>query len=1777
MVISKPRVILSLLAFLLAYSLSGQNFTRNNWYFTGNNAALTFAKFDENKPVLVKDGQALNQSGEKLTVNDPTTGDLLFYSDGINIYDASHQIMNHATNLNSDPNGIQALSASPVPGSNNGDWYYLFVRTASGDINYTIIDMTAQGNRTNGPPVGEVISSEVNIATGIADRGDGMITIGSRDMTEFWLLTQDSRTGLIELIVIPEPGQPFDVAGNLNLTSSAEAMHFAYHRRTGQIVLIPSNNNNIEVLQFTNGGIGGTTIVGARTILNSFQPGETFGGSAGWSTTGNFIYFSRNSATEGQLFRFDMQDERDEATFEAVFDTPLEKSLSLLTGSDSSIYHLYREGGTRLLARINQPDSALNNLSYEAGLFNNQTFESNYFTQFAPEAELTPVVTAVIQNGEICMNNPIQFYPIISPSTAIPSSFTWEFQPSGSTSNLQSPIQTFEQEGVLMASLAVEINGLTYTDMITAQIEPNDLQVSLSDTTICPGETLMLDAEPQQNGQGQGGGAGGGGGGATGGPFEYLWNTGETSSSIEVTEAGNYWVVVTPSDGCPVYATARVQVYGEENRTANIWYFGNGAGIDFNEVEGLDPPPRSITDPHAMNAPEGTSTISDANGDVLFYSDGETMWNRENEEMPNGTEIGGDNVSTQSVMIIPFVDDETLYYVFTTQEVYGENTFELKYSVVDMKEDVGLGDVILKDVVLYSRSTERLAAIESGDGYWLISHEYGNNTFRSYGITTEGITTPFLSSAGAVHSFNDPLSGQGGMKFSSDGERVAVALVEGSADFVEVFDFEPTTGRIVEMEFRLDLNEGEDLNDEVYDVHFSPGGGKLFASLNNRNGGSVGGRIIEYRVDSLSTEESRLASKTNITTNTNINANIGQIQTGPDGNLYVAVEVPGNPGATNFVSSISAVDDTLGTSTFSPQIVALTTGNSRLGLPNFVQNSADPQQEPSLSAPQLVCVEEEVPLSGTGTSDIDEFAWTITNQDDNSTVFTAGVMDTSYVFPQGQAGIFNVSLNITNRCGLDTTLVQEIEVQDIPPRPTVPQAIALCEGDTQALDAIAGEPDNPNFSYEWTDSQGNVVSTTRNFTVSQQEIYTIVITNTAGCSNSASVFVGPPFEISLPESSIICQDSELTLDPQVTADNYIWTVIAPDNTTQTLPNQRRATVDSSVPGIFTYVVSIEDPISIGCFVNDTTQVTINPKAQALVNNITNTACGTNDGGFDFEVTSTGNYSYVVRGSGSGVVDESTNFDGPGTVNVNNLAADIYTIEITDNSSGCIQNISDIQVQNAPPDFTIDNVVPSDADCNVSTGSLRVTLSDDVFPITYTLTNTNDGTVFNNTVNSALATTNFDFEVLNLLGGTYNLEVESTGGCSQSQTGIQLVQPLPVELTTEPFAERCGANAPLSVSSSTAGASFSWSGPNGFSANGANVNVPESGTYTVTATAPGACSVTEEVVVDLTIEPLVQISQEGDVCEGRVTLVAEVTNPEEGANYSFLWSTESTSSSITVDASGDYSVTARNAENISCSGAANISISIPDKIEASVSSSPACDDGSPISLTVNVTAGNPNSFNWTLDGQPAGQGATIEVNQEGTYVVNIADASCFIERSFTVRRQGIPEGQLPDVDFYCATRTSNPILLAGRGFASYEWTRNGQPYPQGGQNLNVDAPGVYVVTMTTASGCVQTDTVEIIESCDPRVIAPNAFSPSSDPPNDGFSVFPNEFVSDFEIYIYNRWGELIFQSSTLEFKWDGTFNGQLVPLGTYPYVIRFKSRFEPERGDFEQRGSVTVIR
>ncbi len=129
--------------------------------------------------------------------------------------------------------------------------------------------------------------------------------------------------------------------------------------------------------------------------------------------------------------------------------------------------------------------------------------------------------------------------------------------------------------------------------------------------------------------------------------------------------------------------------------------------------------------------------------------------------------------------------------------------------------------------------------------------------------------------------------------------------------------------------------------------------------------------------------------------------------------------------------------------------------------------------------------------------------------------------------------------------------------------------------------------------------------------------------------------------------------------------------------------------------------------------------------------------------------------------------------------------------------------------------------------------------------------------------------------------------------------------------------------------------------------------------------------------------------------------------------------------------------------------------------------------------------------------------------------------------------------------------------------------------------NLDTGTYYVSARQLAEPqCLQTDTVVLQTGfeCFRTIVAPNAFSPGNrNGLNDEYFVFPNEFVDRFEIFIYNRWGQIVFNSKDKNFRWNGEYRNSEAAPGTYAYKMVFTSLLEPEIGDIVQYGSITLIR
>ena len=254
---------------------------------------------------------------------------------------------------------------------------------------------------------------------------------------------------------------------------------------------------------------------------------------------------------------------------------------------------------------------------------------------------------------------------------------------------------------------------------------------------------------------------------------------------------------------------------------ANIWYFGQNLGLDFNSGT-----PVVLLD-GALNTKEGCAAISDVNGSLLFYTDGTFVYNKNHQQMPNGFDLKGNFSSTHSAIIVPKPDNSNIYYIFTIDEEAGPDG--LNYSEVDITADGGLGDVVVKNTALVTPTTEKLTAIQQPglNKYWVVTHKWMSDEFLAYEVNASGVnTTPITSAIGTNVNSSNKRAAAGAIKISPDGTKLAVARGPGMSE-VQFFDFNATTGIVSNPLTILNLEDTK----LVYGVAFSPNSKILYVSI----------------------------------------------------------------------------------------------------------------------------------------------------------------------------------------------------------------------------------------------------------------------------------------------------------------------------------------------------------------------------------------------------------------------------------------------------------------------------------------------------------------------------------------------------------------------------------------------------------------------------------------------------------------------------------------------------------------------------------------------------------------------------------------------------------------------------------------------------------------------------------------------------------------------------------------------------------------------------------
>ncbi|MCX6275112.1 MAG: hypothetical protein NTV09_07885, partial [Bacteroidetes bacterium] len=223
---------------------------------------------------------------------------------------------------------------------------------------------------------------------------------------------------------------------------------------------------------------------------------------------------------------------------------------------------------------------------------------------------------------------------------------------------------------------------------------------------------------------------------------------------------------------------------GFAQKEANIWYFGTMAGMDFNSGS-----PVALTNGQLFTT-EGCASIADANGNLLFYTEGVNVYNRLHALMPNGTGLLGGTSASQSATILPYPGSSTQYYIFTVPNTAGGG---LCYSIVDMTLAGGNGDITTKNFSLGAVNvSEKLTATfhRNGLDFWVAVHDNGGNNFYAYQVTAGGVSGPVISTIGTAHTGTNPWTGC--MKFSPKGDKMAVCLY--GTQQADLLDFDNSTG-----------------------------------------------------------------------------------------------------------------------------------------------------------------------------------------------------------------------------------------------------------------------------------------------------------------------------------------------------------------------------------------------------------------------------------------------------------------------------------------------------------------------------------------------------------------------------------------------------------------------------------------------------------------------------------------------------------------------------------------------------------------------------------------------------------------------------------------------------------------------------------------------------------------------------------------------------------------------------------------------------------------------
>ncbi|WP_240625516.1 PKD domain-containing protein [Spirosoma pollinicola] len=1024
----------------------------------------------------------------------------------------------------------------------------------------------------------------------------------------------------------------------------------------------------------------------------------------------------------------------------------------------------------------------------------------------------------------------------------------------------------YQTPGTYKVTLTRTVNGVTQTvssPPVYVGNRPQSFANWRTDTTICKGEVITLDpyaGAPPQSG------------------LRYIWYPkGDTTQSIQVDSSGCYSVEVINSVGCSYQDRINVDVCGEKKESQGVkWYFGQNAGLDFSGGG----TPKPITD-GKLSTIEGSSSIANTKGVLLFYSDGITIYDKSGIPMkslvPGDTlatqkPLDGSKNSTQSALIVPKPTCrgcEYLYYVYTTSEIRGQKT--LTYSVVDMRQNGGKGAIVEKNVPLSTQGTEQSASVENtrDSTFWVITRKYGTNQFEIRHLTKA--ESPVLTTYNGGQAIDSLSNAEGYIKIGpadttggNNGNRPMAVVIPGPPkNSVDLYTFNDSTG-VMKFDRTLDLGPAPP---KAYGVEFSPDGKSLYVTMladTNSDGSQKGSSyILKYDLnqkDSLLTN-----SKTVIDSSTT--RQYGSLQIGPDGRIYVAIK-----GSSSLGTIENPNGGLLDSLVFNPSGQSLGGQTSQLGLPNLVANFNDNSSGPGITYSDT-CVNAPTVFQISPNCPKLKEAYTLDFGDGSRPTSTTSTQPITHAYKT--PGPYFISLRIITKTSTgaickDTLIKDTLTIVELPPDIKLGADTAICNKKGITLDIKVQAK-----VYVWV-VNGAVVSRQRTLTLNRPGYYIAVgIAANGECfkSDTIEVQIKPVPSLDLGPDTLFCYRASVDLTvPQKTWTQFQW---SNGGNTKTI----------SVAAAGVYSVTAQATVNgTTCVNSDTIKVAELPKIQMRAALTGPKACTSADGSIVLTTTPAGTYTYAWTGSdGVARTDSSNQLTG--------LVEGGYKVSVTDTLHECKADTG-FTLKSPANQLQLTPIVKG-ALCSIpNSGTITLTVSGGTAASYSWLDGT--GKVVSTTAVFGQAAP-----------GLYSVQVVDINGCKALEDSIKVGLDSTGFARLGPDTLKCVGSAVTLVpqTGDIPGNVYQWS----TGATSPTISVTQTGSYSlVLRNTLSGCVGQASIRVDNRPPPAFSYTQQASLCEGdRETTKLSASG---AAGLSYLWvDRNDTTKTITVQQAGTYSI------------------------------------------------------------------------------------------------------------------------------------------------------------------------------------------------------------------------------------------------------------------------------